>query len=296
MLPNVTIKINAFKLDAERHIWERRTDRTWLANQRRILSHPFYEGTLVKRVRENQASRQLVTTSLVRCAERMTDLLNVNGYNAVQLSAKSSASQRSDIATSDRVQCIVTTNALLSSAIRCRFFHIASLSHASPLMLNWIAGAAIKNGSQDADFVINVYVAVDEHISVSATSMQVASIIESLSHVNVIPQIKLNNERVLDDLITEPRSCGSNAARITQLLTRREFQFEISNASRSRCEQLSLPLTTDDERANLFADVTQAARELQSSIETKHPKYSFSAAATEVSDGTLELKIVFKLR
>jgi hypothetical protein len=292
----VTIEINAFKLDPDRHIWERRTERTWIANQRRILSNPYYEGTLVKQIHKNPTERQLITTSLVQSAARITSLLNVNSYSASQLSAQLSVDRRHEVATNELIRCVVTTNAMLTSSIQCRVFHIASLFSTNPLMLNWIANAAARSNAQGDDFKINVYVAIDEQASVSATSMQVASIIESLARIDIVSRIKLNGNEALGELHERHFDCGRNAQRISQVLTNRDFQLSISNDARKQGEQLSLPLTTDDERANLFADVTQAARDLQSSIETKHPKYSIGSVAKEDSDGTLELKIVFKLR
>jgi hypothetical protein len=79
-----------------------------------------------------------------------------------------------------------------------------------------------------------------------------------------------------------------------RLLSLRDLQRSFGAPKPGR--QLMLPISTDDEQANLFASVTSSARQLQQAVENSNPHFMCSMNRAEQQGDMLTLTLVFNSR
>jgi hypothetical protein len=300
----ICINVNAFKTRSDRFIWDRKPDvQNWTNAQRSRISHALYENALRRQAFFFKNERQLIITPYVQSVERISDLLE-NELNTTVITSRLSASARTAIyedTTSTR--CFISTEGMFSgSLVAIPVIHIASMTHLvankAHSITNIIADNVKRRGVSKMS--IQLYVAIDDGLHVEAVANQFNMIVKGIGLVDesIVPVLTLNNVPV--DQV--PGFIGINASAgilapydfMKRLLSLRDLQRSFGSPKPGR--QLMLPISTEDEQANLFASVTSSARQLQQSVENSNPHFMCSMNHAEQQGDKLTLTLVFNSR
>lgn len=299
----IHINVNAFKTRSDRFIWDRKPEvQNWVDAQRNRISHVLYENALRRQAISFKDQRQLIIAPYIQSVERISDLLE-NELNTTVISSRLSSDARTAIyedATS--TLCFISTEAIHNLVVNIPVIHIASMTHLvankAHSITNHIADNIKRRGVSKTS--IQLYVAIDDGLHVEAVANQFNAIIKGISMVDesIVPFLTLNN--VPADQV--PGFIGINAAAgiaapydfMKRLLSLRELQR--SFGAPKPAKQLMLPISTEDEQANLFASVTGEARQLQKAVENSNPHFTCSMNSVEQQGDKLTLTLVFKSR
>jgi hypothetical protein len=262
----------------------------------------LYENALRRQAISFKDQRQLIIAPYIQSVERISDLLE-NELNTTVISARLNFDARTAIyedATS--TLCFISTEAIHNLVVNIPVIHIASMTHLvankAHSITNHIADNIKRRGVSKTS--IQLYVAIDDGLHVEAVANQFNAIIKGISMVDesIVPFLTLNN--VPADQV--PGFIGINAAAgiaapydfMKRLLSLRELQR--SFGAPKPAKQLMLPISTEDEQANLFASVTGEASQLQKAVENSNPHFTCSMNSVKQQGDKLTLTLVFKSR
>jgi hypothetical protein len=203
-------------------------------------------------------------------------------------------------ATSTR--CFISTEAIHNLVVNVPVIHIASMTHLVANKAHSIANHVADNVKRRGlkTMSIQLYVAIDDGVHMEAVANQFNGIIKGIEMIDesIVPILTLNNVPVdqVPGFVGINTSAGILAPYdlMKRLLSLRDLQRSFGAPKPGR--QLMLPISTDDEQANLFASVTSSARQLQQAVENSNPHFMCSMNHAEQQGDKLTLTLVFNSR